>query len=188
MFLLRKPSPSTIRAFLEDQAKLAFTYPAVGATAATPPTGYVVDHTRIKLGTGQAAFIATKNALKRWEQFRLGWVEPCWPDTAIESGQVVGVLARSCGLYSLNACRIVYVVDEPKKFGHAYGTLPGHVESGEERFTVEWHGDDSVWYDILAFSRPNHTLARLGYPWVRRLQRRFARDSVAAMKRAMGER
>lgn len=48
------------------------------------------------------------------------------------------------------------------RFGFAYGTLPGHVESGEERFQIEWHrSDDSVWYDILAFSRPNHPLARL---------------------------
>jgi uncharacterized protein (UPF0548 family) len=186
MFLLRKPSSSFIRTFLEGQSKLAFTYPAVGATAATPPAGYIVDHTRIKLGTGQTVFTAAKNALKRWEQFRLGWVEPCWPDTAIEQGQVVGVLARSCSLYSLNACRIVYVMDEPRKFGHAYGTLPGHVESGEERFTVEWDEGDAVWYDILAFSRPNHILVRLAFPWMRRLQRRFARDSAAAMKRAAG--
>jgi uncharacterized protein (UPF0548 family) len=186
MFLLRKPSPSFIRAFLEGQAKLAFTYSAVGATAGTPPLGFVVDHTRIKLGSGQGVFVAAKDALRRWEQFRLGWVEPCWPDTPIEPGQVVGVLGRACCLWSLNACRIVYVVNEPRKFGFAYGTLPGHVESGEERFTVEWHEDDAVWYDILAFSRPNHYLARLGYPIVRRLQRRFARDSAAAMKRAAG--
>jgi uncharacterized protein (UPF0548 family) len=186
MFLLRKPSPSVIRAFLEEQARLTFTYPAVGATAGTPPCGYVVDHTRIKLGTSQSVFIAAKDALKRWEQFQLGWVEPCWPDTAIESGQVVGVLARSCCLYSLNACRIVHVVDEPRKFGYAYGTLPGHVESGEERFAVEWQEDNAVWYDILAFSRPNHFLTRLAYPWMRRLQRRFAKDSAAAMMKAVG--
>ena len=86
----------------------------------------------------------------------------------------------------LNACRIVYVRDEPRRFSFAYGTLPDHIESGEERFTLEWQEDDSVWYDILAFSRPNHFLARLGYPIVRRLQRRFARDSATAMKRAAG--
>jgi len=186
MFLLRRPSPSFIRAFLEGQAKLTFTYSAVGATAGTPPLGYVVDHTRIQIGSGPAVFAAAKNALQRWEQFRLGWVAPCWPDTAIEQEQVVGVLARTCCLWCLNACRIVYVVDEPRTFGYAYGTLPGHVESGEKRFTVEWHEDDTVWYDILAFSRPNHFLARLGYPIVRRLQKRFARDSAASMQRAAG--
>jgi hypothetical protein len=114
MFLIRKPSPSFVRAFLEEQAKLAFTYPAVGATAGTPPLGFVVDYTRIKLGNGPSVFAAAKNALQRWEQFCLGWVEPCWPDTPIEPGQVVGVLARTCCLWSLNACRIVYVVNEPE--------------------------------------------------------------------------
>jgi len=38
-----------------------------------------------------------------------------------------------------------------------------------------------VWYDILAFSRPNQVLTRLGYPLVRRIQKRFAKDSAAAM-------
>jgi uncharacterized protein (UPF0548 family) len=184
MFLLRRPSPPFIRAFLEVQAKLNWTYSAVGVTADVTPAGYALDHKRIRLGSGHAAFIAAKDALRKWEQFRLGWVEPCWPDTPIEPGQVVGVLARFCGLWSLNACRIVYVRDEPRRFGFAYGTLPDHIESGEERFTVEWReDDDAVWYDILAFSRPNYFLAR--YPFVRRLQKRFARDSGAAMLRAV---
>jgi uncharacterized protein (UPF0548 family) len=103
----------------------------------------------------------------------------------------VAVIARLFGLWWLNACRIVYVVDEEepvKRYGFAYGTLPEHAESGEERFTVEWHeADDAVWYDIVAFSRPQQLLTRLGYPCARRLQKRFARDSVAAMRRAVVE-
>jgi uncharacterized protein (UPF0548 family) len=185
MFLLRKPSPSFVRAFLEEQKKLDLTYSGIGTTASTPPVGYIVDRTRIKLGTGQVTFAAAKDALKKWEQFRLGWVEPCWQDTPVEPEHIVGVLAHVCCLWTLNACRIVYVVDELRKVGFAYGTLPGHIESGEERFTVEWAEDDSVWYDILAFSRPNNLLVRLGYPLARRLQKRFARDSATAMKRAV---
>jgi uncharacterized protein (UPF0548 family) len=101
----------------------------------------------------------------------------------------VAVVARSLGLWWLNACRVVYVMGEKDKFGFAYGTQPGHAESGEERFLVEWdRADGGVWYDILAFSRPRHPLARLGYPWTRWVQRRFARDSGAAMVRAVGER
>ena len=136
---------------------------------------------------GQGSFAAAKAALERWEHFRLGWVEAWPPETPIQAGQVVAVIARLFGLWWLNACRIVYVVDEEgpvKRFGFAYGTLPEHAESGEERFTVEWHeDDDAVWYDILAFSRPQQLLARMGYPLVRRLQKRFAWDSAAAMVR-----
>src|SRR5205823_6464771 len=93
---------------LAAQAKLDFTYSGVGATATNPPPGYVVDHTRIKLGEGERAFTAAQAALERWEQFRLGWVEAWPPDTPIKVGQVVAVLARIFGIWLLNACRIVY--------------------------------------------------------------------------------
>lgn len=188
MLCFRKPSPTAIQDFLRAQAHLDFTYSAVGATATVPPAGYVVDHTRIRLGEGEAVFRSAKSALERWQQFRLGWVEG--PSEApIQVGQVVAVAARLFGLWWLNTCRIVYLVDESgqvRRFGFAYGTLPEHAESGEERFTVEWHErDDAVWYDILAFSRPRHFLARIGYPYVRGLQKQFAKDSGAAMRNAV---
>jgi uncharacterized protein (UPF0548 family) len=135
-------------------------------------------------------FLAATLAIQRWEQFRLGWVEAWSPETPIKPGEVVGVLGHVIGLWWLNACRIVYVIDEGgpvQRFGFAYGTLPGHVESGEERFLIEWdRGENSVWYDILAFSQPRHPLARLGYPFTRLMQKRFARDSVKAMLRVVG--
>jgi uncharacterized protein (UPF0548 family) len=188
---LRKPSAETIRRFLNRQADLPFTYEGVGTTADTPPAGYVVDRTRIQLGTGEAAFDAAVAALRRWEQFRLGWVQVGFPETPIEVGQVVAVMGQAVGMWWTNACRIVYTVDEPgpsRKFGFAYGTLPGHVERGEERFMLEWNpADDSVWYSILAFSRPNRFSSRIGYPVVRRLQRRFGQQSAAAMLRAVTE-
>jgi len=190
MLFWRRPTAAAIRAFLSEQGRLELTYSAVGATAKTPPVGYVVDHTRIKLGEKEATFRAAKAALERWQQFRLGWLEAGPEDTPIKEGQVVAILARSIGLWWLNACRIVRVVDEDgpvKRFGFAYGTLPDHAGSGEERFLVEWdRTNDCVWYDILAFSRPRHLLARLGYPWVRRVQKRFGRESAAAMRQAVG--
>ena len=189
MLFLRKPTTETIRAFLEAQGRLDLTYRAIGATATHPPAGYVVDHTRIKLGQGEAVFAAAKAALEHWQQFRLGWLEARPEDTPIQEGQVVAILARSIGLWWLNACRIVAVVDVDgpvRRFGFAYGTLPDHAGSGEERFLIEWdREDDGVWYDILAFSRPQHVLARLGYPVVRRTQKRFGRESAAAMCRAV---
>jgi uncharacterized protein (UPF0548 family) len=191
MFSLRKPSDDCIRHFLAGQAKFDFTYSAIGATASEPPAGYVVDHTREELGQGEAVFQAASAALRRWEQFRLGWVEARPADTPIQVGATVAAVARVNAVWSMNASRIVYVVDERApitRFGFAYGTLPDHVESGEERFLIEWdRANDRVWYDILAFSRPRHVLARLGYPMMRRMQKRFGRDSVAAMRRAVSK-
>jgi uncharacterized protein (UPF0548 family) len=62
------------------------------------------------------------------------------------------------------------------------------VASGEERFLVEMEPDESVWVDILAFSRPNTTLARLGYPYMRRVQRRFGRQATQRLLRVVGRR
>ena len=103
----------------------------------------------------------------------------------LEVGTTVGALARHYGFWSLNPTRIAYFVEETgavERFGFGYGTLPGHAERGEERFSVEWNRKDgSVHYDVLAFSRPKHPLAWLGYPLARALQRRFAQDSKRAM-------
>ncbi len=122
--------------------------------------------------------------------FSMRWVRLYWPTAPIQVGTDVAISVRHLGFYSLNACRIVYVVDEVtlnNRFGFGYGTLEEHAESGEERFTVEWNrAEGSVWYDILAFSRPKKTLARLGYPASRYLQRKFAEDSKAAMRRFVG--
>ena len=191
MFQLTRPSPAQIDGFLARQSHLPFSYSETEATRGGAPPGYVVDHNRLLLGRGQAVFEAAVAALRRWEQFQLGWVSLCWPTTPLEPGATVGILARFLGLYALSACRILYVVDEAapvRKVGFAYGTLPGHVARGEERFTVEWHADtDRVYYDILAFSRPRSALFRLGTPVTRLLQKRFAADSKQAMLRVVGQ-
>ncbi len=185
MFFLRQPSPEAIRRFLSSQRELPFSYPEVGATAGELPPDYILDRNRIKLGTGKEAYERAIAALRNWKQFDLGWVRMAPPETPIEVGALVAIVTRHFGFWSLNACRVVYLIDEDgpvKKFGFAYGTLSSHVERGEERFTIEWHTtDDTVWYDILAFSRPNQLLVRLGFPLARRLQKRFARDSLAAV-------
>ena len=189
MFLIRKPTALAIDHFRQSQAGLDFTYSAVGATRDTPPSGFVVDHTREQIGVGETTFRRAQEALRNWQQLELGWVSTGTPPPAVEKGETVSVLARVCGLWSLNACRIVYVIQQQApwpSFGYAYGTLPDHAEAGEERFLVEWTpSDDAVYYDILAFSRPQHLLAQLGYPIARRFQRRFARESMVAMRHAV---
>lgn len=190
MLTVRIPPNALIRRYLAAQSKLDFTYSAIGTTATSPPASYTLDHARVQLGYGDAVYERARYALSQWQQFALGWVE-AWPaDTPLRTGETVAVLIRAFGMWWLNAARIVYVVDESSEtmaqFGFAYGTLPGHVEAGEERFLVEWdRANDSVWYSIRAFSRPRHLLTRIA-PWqVRRMQQRFRDDSAAAMRRAV---
>jgi len=185
MFSLTAPSQDEIRRFITEQKGTGFSYPEVGTSATIAPAGYNVDHNRVQLGKGEVTWQRATKAVCTWQMFSMPWVNLHWPSTPILVGTDVAVSVHHFGFYSLNACRIVYVVNEDaptKRFGFAYGTLAEHAERGEERFTVEWNPeDDTVWYDILAFSRPRQMLAKLGYPLSRLLQKRFAEGSKAAM-------
>jgi uncharacterized protein (UPF0548 family) len=190
VFSLNQPSEDEIRRFISKQKDSDFSYSQVGASATAAPTGYNRDHNRVQLGRGEVTWRRAAEAIRTWQMFNMPWVGLHWPSAPIRVGTNVAVSVRYLGFYSVNACRIVYVADEDgpmKRFGFAYGTLAEHAESGEERFTVEWDDKDNVWYDILAFSRPRQPLARLGYPLSRSLQKKFARDSKAAMLRAVSE-
>jgi uncharacterized protein (UPF0548 family) len=182
MFLLRRPAGNVIEQFLSEQRNRPLSYKEVQATSAQLPAGYDVDHNRVCLGQGQEVFKRACQSLRHWQMFKLGWIELLRHDTPIEVDATVAVLIHHWGFYSLNASRIVYVVNEERRFGFAYGTLEDHAEQGEEKFLIEWQSDGFVWYDILAFSRPRQWQARVGKPLVRILQKRFARDSMAAMK------
>jgi uncharacterized protein (UPF0548 family) len=189
VFLIRPPARLKIERFLAAQRDLPYTYPEIGATRVmTAPANYNLDHNRIRLGAGEATFERATAALRRWAMFDIGWVRLCWPETQLAVGATFGVAIKHFSFWSLNSARIVYLLDDDgptRRYGFAYGTLPGHAERGEERFLVEWRrDDDSVWYDLFAFSQPHHPLTWAGYPLTRMLQRRFARDSKAAMVRA----
>ena len=191
MLLLVKPDSEAIGRFLDAQSNAAFSYAETGASRLGFPSGHNIDHNRILIGNGRENFRAAVAAIRGWKMFDMPWVELHPTAAPIERGTAVAIVVRHFGFWSMNAARIVYVIDESgdvEKFGFAYGTLAEHAESGEERFSVEFHHDTGeVWYDLFAFSRPNHFLARLGYPLSRMLQRRFAEDSKRAMLRAVNE-
>jgi uncharacterized protein (UPF0548 family) len=188
LFSLQPPSADKIREFITRQRHSGFSYSEVGASANELPNHYNGDRTRILLGSGEAIWLRAVEAIRGWQMFNMRWIRLCWPNTPIQVGRDVAVLVHHFGFYSLNAARIVYVVDEDgpiAQFGFAYGTLSEHAERGEERFTVEWNrSEDQVWYSIVAFSIPNKALAKLGYPLSRMLQRRFVEGSKTAMLQA----
>ena len=187
MLLLTKPTKEQIGAFISSQQDQLFSYPDA-CRLDKPAAGYKSDHNRVKLGEGADVFRRAVEAIKRWETFNIGWLQLCWPAARIEKGVTVAVLVCHFGFWSLNACRIASVIErdgDVRTYGFVYGTLPDHAERGQEAFTVEWRDDDTVWYDILAYSKPNQIFARLAYPLTRLLQKRFARDSMTAMFRAV---
>jgi uncharacterized protein (UPF0548 family) len=193
--LLRKPPDDLIRRLIVAQGRLPLSYGEVGATRQRlAPAGYPINQYRGRVGEGREAFGAAVAALSSWEMYSLGWTKLCWPTVAPREGEVVVVLARAYGLWTVNPCRVVYTLEEEEKgqrrrHGFAIGTLPGHVEQGEERFTVEWDQESgAVWYELFAFARAGRWLARLGYPFMRAIQGRFAAESCEAMRMAVKRR
>jgi uncharacterized protein (UPF0548 family) len=184
MFLLGSPSDERIRRILAAHRRSPFSYANTGATRTLLPAGYQVRR-------DQAAWVRDRMCSTR-RRTRCGngrcsisvWVRLYWPLTPVAVRSVIAVVVGRLGVWMVNVCRIVYVVDEPRRYGFAYGTLSHHAEAGEERFMVEWRDDNSVWYQVLAFSREKHLLAKLAYPLARRLQKKLRRDSGIAMQRA----
>lgn len=184
MFHITQPREEQIDELIDRWKDTPFSYQAVGASrSGQHPAGFNVDRNRVRLGSGRDVFEIAKKAIQSWAMFNLGWVRISPAGVTIRPGEVVAVVASHWGFWSANLSRVVYVDEREQFYSFAYGTLGEHAELGEEKFTISIDpSDDAVFYDLLAFSRPNHVLAKLGYPLSRMLQRRFARDSMAAMQ------
>lgn len=191
MIYFREPDERTIVTFLAKQVGTPFTYPEVGCTTSEIDVpGYQRDRTRGLIGHGREDFERAKDLLRGWKQFSIPWIrlhrQSQFAGLGPSAGETVAVVAHVLGIWILNACRVVTITEEATRFAYAYGTTPDHVESGEERFSVQWDPQGgSVWFEILAYSRPRQWFARAGYPYARSMQRRFARDAISAMTRQM---
>jgi uncharacterized protein (UPF0548 family) len=182
---LRQPIESVLKQYVLAQAGEQFTYPEVGASAGDPPEGYDHDTVRRELGRGDDVFRAAEDAVGKWAHFETGWTRIYPPDAEVIRGQTVAVLARVYGLWSVHACRIIEVIHEKNRRGFIYGTLPGHGETGEERFLVERRDDGSVWYEINAFFRPFDWRVRVLWPLIKPHMGRFRRESADAVQRSV---
>jgi uncharacterized protein (UPF0548 family) len=185
MFTLRRPSSIEIDRFLRDSSALSLSYGPVGIVAAPPP-GFDLDELTSTIGHGAAAFARAREALAAWTHFTLGWLEIAPAKAGITPGADVAVIIRHYGVWSMNGCRIVALVDEPRRFSFSYGTLTNHAERGEELFEVTLDdASGNVNYRIRAASQPRAAIARAGYPLVRVLQARCRRASADAMRLAV---
>jgi uncharacterized protein (UPF0548 family) len=171
-----RPSEAKMAAARDAAARAPFTYDDVGGTReGAAPTGF--HHARYVnvFGHGQDAFVRGKAGLRQWSAHAAASVQIHPAGAPIEPGTVVvGTLAMG-PVTVVFPCRIVYVIDETRRFGWAYGTLPGHPATGEEAFTVEHHDDDTVSFTIEVFSKPADPLMRLAGPVGRLVQARASR-------------
>jgi uncharacterized protein (UPF0548 family) len=160
------------------------TYEDIGATlTGTSPDVFHHDRYEAVLGTGPLDFRRAVTGLKSWEAHRLPGMRVFPTNEEIRTGATV-IVTFGTPLVALAApCRIVSVIADQTRWGFAYGTLPGHPEQGEEAFVVSISPDQSVHFEITAFSRPGDPLVRLSGPVGRGIQRAGTAGYLRALKR-----
>jgi uncharacterized protein (UPF0548 family) len=174
MFVLfGRPSDDRLAGILAEVRDTPLTYAEVGRTLgrAGLPEGYHRVSEERALGQGEEVWRAACAAVRGWALHRGSGLRVVPADPPIAVGtEVVTDIAVAGPVHVVATCRIVEVVDEPDRFGFAYGTLRTHPEQGEEAFVVQRDEDGVVRGVVTAFSRGNGPLMRLAAPVVRRQQ------------------
>ncbi|GAA2071253.1 DUF1990 family protein [Williamsia deligens] len=164
-----------------ELAVAPLTYDEVGATLAELPAGYHHLHHDGVVGRGRPRFTDCVAAVLGWQvQLRAG-TRVAASDDPLRDGSVADVTIGLGPLGLRAPVRVVRVVDEPRRAGFVYGTLPGHPERGEEAFLVHLDDDDTVRLAITAFSRPASLITRVGGPIARLGQNVMARRYIAGI-------
>lgn len=163
------------------------TYRPVGGTRGDLPQGFDTLRRSRRVGHGRKDFETAAAAVLSWRAQRVAGVRVDSAGPATEGAEVR--VRLGLGPLAITApARVVYVADEPRRRGFAYGTLPGHPVSGEESFVVELQPDDAVVFTVSAYSRPARWFTRLAGPAGRSFQRLMARRYLAAIRRATKKR
>lgn len=160
------------------------TYREVGETLTSGrPEVFRHDCYEAQLGRGPQTYLRAVQGLKTWKAHRLPGVRVFPGEQDIQIGATSVVTLGTPVLALAAPCRGVGVVDEPTRWGFAYGTLPGHLEQGEEAFVVSTSPEETVRFDIVAFSRPGDSVVRLSGPIGRGFQRVGTKGYLRALRR-----
>lgn len=107
------------------------TYDEIGATRGTLPSDAHVSRAERVVGRGKSDFRTIGDAILRYEMHRGAGLTVRASTASARVGTVMICSAWFLGHIRI-PCRVVYVDEpEPERVGFAYGTLPGHPESGE---------------------------------------------------------
>lgn len=158
---------------------LELTYPADGGLRSPGYWGYAMSGV---LGHGEACFEHAAARVLAHEVFLRSGIGVAASSPTAELGSVLRVRIPVGPVGFTGFSRVVEIVDEPGRRGLAYGTLPGHPQSGREDLVVEIDREGVVRLHVTAFSRPLAWYARLGRPITRALQLRMARRFLRAIR------
>jgi uncharacterized protein (UPF0548 family) len=129
------------------------------------------------VGHGRADFGRAADALLAGEAQRRAGARVTLSETPMRTGTRV---TMRLGVFRI-PCLVVWAERTDTVAGFAYGTLPGHPERGEERFTLTLRPTGEVVFDIAAFSAPGRWFTRVGAPLGRLVQAWMTRRYLRAL-------
>jgi uncharacterized protein (UPF0548 family) len=177
-----RPTEAELSRLLREAEAAEPTYDHLGSTL--DPERYGSGRVRahdVCVGRGAQDFLAARTALQTWvPQLALG-ADAAISSSRVAEGETVVIVFAKGPFHLVVPNRIVAVVDEPRRYAFAYGTLPGHPECGEESFTVEHLPDDTVQATIRVEAKAGSPVTRAMEPVVLRLQAAALRRYLRAV-------
>lgn len=157
-----RPDPRILDSLLDEAEAASVTYDHQGATLTDPPDEPARSWT-LGLPRRPDPFDPAVTALSTFVPQRRGigaTIHPEAPD--LQPGTTLLTVVPAGPVSVVSPLRVVEVVDEPDRFGYAYGTLPGHAVRGEESFVVHRLPDRRTMITVTNLSRPTGALAAAG--------------------------
>jgi uncharacterized protein (UPF0548 family) len=189
MLFLHEPSAAEIADCARRATDLPHNCPnalLANIAADQPDKGWFHDGAEATIGHGEADFATARQAIVDLVPFRQPWLTSHAP-SGVQLDAVIGIQVSLGPIWSVSWSRVVEVVDTATTYSFVYRTTTDHGEAGEERFEVSLAQDAAatVTYRIEAVSRPARPYTLAVLPYVRGLQSKFRRGSIAAMKQAL---
>lgn len=178
---VRRPSLERLQELLTASGADALTYEPIGVSLDVNVETRLHRARWETLLEGADAFGRGCQALRDWAVHRGAGLSVV-ADGDVCVGTNVAMAAPLPVGYVEVTCRIVTTVEEPDRFGFAYGTLSVHPERGEESFIVTRSTNGVVRFIVEAASEPMHPLARLVPPVANRLQDQACTRYLEAMQ------
>jgi uncharacterized protein (UPF0548 family) len=135
----------------------------------------------VELGKGGFVFEKAVANARQWKVHERDGLLVTPKDARVQEGSCVVLLISISVIYVTVACRVVSTFETDTRWEFSYGTLPHHVERGEESFSIEHASDDTVRFTVRAWSRPGHLWTSIGAPITRAVQRKALNHYLQAM-------
>lgn len=162
----------------------ALTYAPHGGSVdldpARVPAGFRTFRHEAVIGSGRERWASAAAEVLEWGMQRGAGIRVSTPRVVV--GDDVTLTIPLQGLVPIKArTRVLTLVDEPRRRGFVYGTLPGHPERGEEAFLVTIDDEGTVRASVQGFSRPSPGVWMLTAPLLRIVQAIYTRRYVRAL-------